>query len=127
MNNLNDKQNKLLVFIKQTLSERGFPPTVSEMAKQIGVKSKNAVAKMLKKLEALQLIERDSTARGIRILNPEGDFLGANDIAVPLVGAVAAGSPILAEENVETWINLPGTLLRRRKDVFVLRVRGESM
>lgn len=124
---LNDRQTKLLVFIKQTLEDRGFPPTVSEMAKKLGVKSKNAVAKMLRKLEALRLIERDSTARGIRVLNPEGEFLGAKEFFAPLVGVVPAGNPILAEENVETWINLPSTLVRGRKDVFVLKVRGESM
>lgn len=128
MNNLNNRQSKLLIFIKQTLEDRGFPPTISEMAKEVGVKSKNAVAKMLHKLEVLRLIEREkASARGIRVLNPEGEFLGANEVAVPLVGAVAAGSPILAEENVETWVNLPGSLLHRRKDVFVLKVRGESM
>lgn len=125
--NLNNRQSKLLIFIKQTLSERGFPPTISEMAAAVGVKSKNAVAKMLRKMEAMSLIERDGTARGIRVLNPEGQFLGATEVAVPLVGAVAAGSPILAEENVETWINLPTTLFHGRKDVFLLKVVGESM
>lgn len=127
MDNLNSRQERLLSFIKQALSDRGFPPTISEMAKAVGVKSKNAVVKMLKKLELLRLIERDSTARGVRILNPEGDFLGSGEFSAPLVGTVPAGSPILAEENVETWINLPNTLVKERKDVFLLKVRGESM
>lgn len=127
MDNLNSRQSKLLNFIKYTLSDRGFPPTISEMAKAVGVKSKNAVVKMLRKLELLRLIERDSTARGVRILNPEGDFLGSNEFSAPLVGTVPAGTPILAEENVETWVNLPNTLVKQRKDVFLLKVRGESM
>lgn len=124
---LNQRQQRLLDYIKESLEKRGVPPTVSEMVKAIGVKSKNAVAKILHKLESLQLIERDSTARGIRLLNPEGLFVGGGEISVPVVGTVAAGSPILAEENVETWVNLPTTLFRSRRDVFVLKVRGESM
>src|SRR3989344_8950711 len=117
---LNSKQKQLLAFIQTSLEEKGFPPTFSEMAETLGVKSKNAIAKMLRKFENLGLIDRDSTARGIRLLNPEGDIVGGAMFAVPIVGAVAAGSPILAEENIETWVNLPTTLVRNRKDVFVL-------
>jgi len=124
---LNSKQQKLLQFISDALEGRGFPPTISEMAKEIGVSSKNAVFKILKKLEIQGLIERDGTARGIRLLNPEGEMVGASQFSVPLIGTVTAGTPILAEENIESWINLPTTLVRRRKDVFVLKVQGESM
>lgn len=124
---LNAKQKKLFEFIRSSLEGKGFPPTFSEMAKAVGVKSKNAVEKMLRKLELFQLIERDSTARGIRLLNREGDFIGAGQFSAPVIGAVAAGSPILAEENIETWVNLPNTLIRNRRDVFILKVRGLSM
>jgi len=120
--NLSSKQKKLLEFIRSNLEEKGFPPTFSEMAETLGVRSKNAIAKMLHKFENLGLIDRDSTARGIRLLNPEGEMVGGAMFAAPIVGAVAAGSPILAEENIETWVNLPTTLVRNRKDV-----RGESM
>jgi len=124
---MNEKQIKLLSFIKFTLDERGFPPTISEMVKELRVKSKNAVFKMLKKLEEANLIERDSTARGIRVLNPEGEMVGGNAFAAPLIGAVTAGLPMLAEENIESWVNLPTNFTTRRKNVFVLRVMGESM
>lgn len=124
---INQKQTKLLHFIKDTLDERGFPPTLSEMTEEIGVKSKNAVFKMLKKLESMRLIERDSTARGIRVLNPEGAPVSAMEFSAPLVGVVTAGTPILAEENIESWVNLPQTFIRSRKNVYVLRVQGESM
>lgn len=124
---MNEKQKQLLSFIKETLDERGFPPTMSEMMKEVKVKSKNAVFKMLKKLEEANIIERDSTARGIRVLNPEGEMVGGNAFAAPLVGTVTAGTPILAEENIESWVNLPTNFIRRRKNVFVLRVMGESM
>lgn len=125
---LNKRQSKLLEYIKTRLAESGFPPTFSEMAKAVGVKSKNAVEKMLRKLEVLGMIEREkASARGIRLLNREGDFIGAGQFAAPVVGAVAAGSPILAEENIETWVNLPTTLTHNRRDVFILKVRGMSM
>ena len=124
---LNNRQSKLLNYIKEQLTQSGFPPTVSQMASAVGVKSKNAVAKMLYKLETLGFIERDGTARGIRVLNPEGVFMGAGEFMAPVIGTVTAGTPILAEENIETWVNLPTTLVKRRKDVFLLKVRGESM
>ena len=124
---MSNNQQNLLSFIKETLEERGFPPTLSEMAKEVGVKSKNAIFKMLKKLEAEGVIERDSTARGIRLLNPGGGMIGSSEFSAPLVGTVAAGTPILAEENIESWVNLPTTMVRRPKQVFVLKVKGESM
>lgn len=123
----NPRQQKLLDYVKDSLDKRGFPPTVSEMAKAVGVKSKNAVVKMLKKLEVLSFIERDGTARGIRLLNPDGERLNFSEFSAPLLGTVPAGSPIAAEEHVEEWINLPATLFRKRRDVFLLRVRGDSM
>ena len=121
------RQQNLLSFIKETLDGRGFPPTISEMAKEVGVKSKNAIFKMLKKLEAQGVIERDSTARGIRLLNPEGGMVGSMEFSAPLIGTVTAGTPILAEENIESWVNLPTTMVRSPKQVFVLKVRGDSM
>lgn len=124
---LRDRQEKLLAYIKDSLEDRGVPPTISEMAAKIGVSSKNAVAKILRKLEKTGRIERDGTARGIRVLNPEGEFVSGGQVAVPVLGYVAAGSPILAEENIETWVNLPNTLVKQRRDVFLLKVRGESM
>jgi len=125
---MNDqRQKQLLEFIKLTLDQHGYPPTISEMAKEVGVKSKNAIFKMLKRLEQMKLIERDSTARGIRVLNPEGEMIGSSLFSAPLIGAVTAGLPMLAEENIESWINLPTNFMTRRKNVFVLRVMGESM
>jgi repressor LexA len=91
------------------------------------VSSKNAVAKLLKSLEDAGHIKISGKARGIEVLNALGESLEKGLIAVPLVGNVQAGSPHLAEEQIEDWINLPSTLIRGRRDVFLLKVRGDSM
>jgi len=121
------RQKELFDFIKKTVQDKGIPPTISEMARGLRVASKNAIAKLLAALEGEGLIKRDGTARGIRIQDEFGNEVQAGLIAVPLVGTVPAGSPILAEQNIEEWINLPNTLVRSRKDVFLLQVRGDSM
>jgi len=124
---LSQRQKQLLDFIKETIQDSGFPPTVSEMAKSLKVKSKNSIAKLLHSLEEQDLIKRDGTARGIRVRDEYGNEIQAGAIAVPLLGTITAGSPILAEQNIEEWINLPNSLLRSRKDVFLLQVKGDSM
>ncbi len=124
---LSSRQKQLLDFIKETIQSSGFPPTVSEMARSLKVKSKNSIAKLLRSLEEHDLIKRDGTARGIRVRDEHGNEIQAGAIAVPLLGTITAGSPILAEQNIEEWINLPNSLLRSRKDVFLLQVRGDSM
>ncbi len=121
------RQKDLLDFIKKTIQDKSIPPTVSEMARGLGLASKNAVAKLLAALEAEGFIKRDGTARGIRLHDEFGNEVQAGVVAVPLVGTVPAGVPILAEQNIEEWVNLPNSLLRSRKDVFLLQVRGDSM
>lgn len=127
MKEISPRQKELLDFIIASIRDNNLPPTLSGMAKALKVKSKNAVAKLLKELEDKGYIERDATARGIKVLETMGKSLQKGLISVPLVGEVPAGMPILAEETIEDWVNLPTTLTRGRKDVFLLRVRGESM
>jgi len=105
----------------------GNPPTLSEMTRELGVKSKNAVAKLLVRLEGEHLIKRDGTARGIRVFDEYGNEIQAGVLAVPLLGTVPAGGPVVVEEHIEEWVNLPSSLTRGRKDVFLLQVRGDSM
>ena len=124
---LTKRQKQLLDFIKESVQDSGFPPTISEMARALKVKSKNAVAKLLHSLEDQDLIKRDGTARGIRVRDEHGNEINAGAMPVPLIGTITAGTPILAEQNIEEWINLPNSLLRSRKDVFLLQVRGDSM
>ncbi len=124
---LTDRQKQLLKFIVQQVREHNLPPSLSEMARQLGVKSKNAIAKLLDALEAQGFIETNGKARGITVLNSLNESLEKGLIRVPILGAIQAGSPHWAEEQIEEWINLPQTLVRGRRDVFLLKVRGDSM
>lgn len=126
-NEISDKQLKLLKYIISEIRENSMPPSVSEMASFLKLKSKNAVAKMLRQLEDKEYISTNGKARGITVLESLGQSLQKGMFAAPLVGSVQAGGPILAEQNIEEWVNLPENLIRSRRDVFLLRVRGDSM
>lgn len=121
------RQKELLSFIVQQIRNHSLPPSISEMATFLKVKSKNAVAKLLDALEEDGFIKTSGKARGIEVLNSLGESLQKGLVAVPLLGHIQAGSPHLAEEHIEEWINLPQTLIKSRRDVFLLRVRGDSM
>lgn len=125
--NITKRQKQLFDFIKSEIQEKGLPPTVSEMARALKVRSKNAVAKLLAALEEKNLLKRDGTARGIRVQDEFGNQVQAGIMAVPLLGSVPAGGPLIVEQHVEEWINLPQSLLHGRRDVFLLQVRGDSM
>lgn len=124
---ITDRQKELLKFIVSQIREHSMPPSISEMAEFLEVKSKNAVAKLLDSLEDGGYIETNGKARGITVLNSLSDSLQKGLVRVPLIGSVQAGSPHLAEEYIEEWINLPQSLVKGRRDVFLLRVRGDSM
>lgn len=124
---LTKRQKQLLDFIRETLQDKGFPPTISEMATALAVRSKNAIAKLLRGLDEAGLIKRDGTARGIKLRDEYGNEIKAGTTPIPVLGTISAGSPIMVEENIEEWVNLPNSLLRSRKDVFLLQVRGDSM
>lgn len=124
---LTDRQKQLLQFIVQQIREHNMPPSLSEMATHLKVKSKNAVAKLMDSLEDQGFISTNGKARGITVLNSLSESLEKGLIRVPILGSIQAGSPHWAEEQIEDWINLPQTLVRGRRDVFLLKVRGESM
>ncbi len=124
---ITDRQKELLEFIVRQIREHSLPPSLSEMADHLGVKSKNAVSKLLASLEDGGYIETSGKARGVKVLNSLTDSLQKGLIRVPVLGSIQAGSPHLAEEFVEEWVNLPQTLIKGRRDVFLLRVRGDSM
>lgn len=121
------RQKALLDYLVRTVREHGLPPTLSEMARALKVSSKNAVAKLLAALEDKGFIKRDGTARGIRVFDEFQNEIQAGTVVVPILGTIPAGSPIVVEEHVEDWVNLPHSLLRGRRDVFLLKVRGDSM
>ena len=124
---LTDKQRQLLEFIISEIRESSIPPSLSEMAQYLKVKSKNAVSKLLSQLESKKYIEISGKARGIHILDSIGQSVQKGMISAPILGSIQAGMPMLAEENIEDWINLPQTLTKNRRDVFLLKVRGDSM
>jgi repressor LexA len=127
MNKLTPKQHALLEYLSDQIRTAGLPPTVSEMAAALKLKSKNAVAKLLRILETKGYIRKSGKARGIEVLNPEGEPLSRGMMSLPLIGRVTAGMPMLAEEQIEDWMNVPTSLIKERKNVFILKVQGMSM
>lgn len=128
---LTDRQRQVLEFIKAEVRLKGFPPTVRDIGEAVGLSSSSTVHAHLAALEAKGLIRRDPTKpRALEVvgrdLSPASPPLPSNVVALPVIGAVAAGAPILAVENVESTITLP-TEVVRDDSTFVLRVKGDSM
>lgn len=117
---LKPSQQKVFDYLLAREGE-GLPPTVREICAATGIKSTSTVFAILGALERAGLIEREGgSSRAVRIAGH------SRSVSVPLVGAVAAGQPILAQENVETYLSLPAELARGR-EIFALRVKGTSM
>ncbi|MBQ85564.1 MAG: LexA repressor [Gammaproteobacteria bacterium] len=120
MNRLTDRQEQILNYIREYLAETGFPPTRSEIAQEMGFKSPNAAEEHLRALARKGAIEMlPGTSRGIRL--PISEQLG-----LPIVGQVAAGSPILAEESIADYCDIPRDLFFPKAD-YLLAVKGTSM
>lgn len=129
MREITERQKSILALITKKVKEVGFPPTVQELADEFGFKSKNAAYKHLEALEKKGFIRRSAGgARGITVLHREtGDPVIAGQNSVPLVGLVAAGTPILAEENIQRYVPVPDYLTASSGPYFALRVTGDSM
>ncbi|MDF3931010.1 transcriptional repressor LexA [Pseudomonas citronellolis] len=126
MQKLTPRQAEILAFIKRCLEDNGYPPTRAEIAQELGFKSPNAAEEHLKALARKGAIEMTPGAsRGIRIPGFEPNT-AANDDELPIIGRVAAGAPILAEQNVEDACRINPTFFNPRAD-YLLRVRGQSM
>lgn len=127
---LTPRQQQILDFIKTTLTETGAPPTRAEISAALGFKSANAAQEHLQALAQKGVIELVSGAsRGIRLLGQARLMLVSspeNALALPLIGRVAAGSPILAQEHVDQTFHVEAHLFTRKPD-YLLRVRGMSM
>jgi len=119
---LTPRQQQVLEFIRESVRADGYPPTVREICAALDLSSPSTVHAHLANLERLGLIKRDPAKP--RALDVVQDLCPRRPL--PLVGRVAAGQPILAEENIEELIDVPA-FLRRDDDDFVLRVRGDSM
>ncbi len=123
MSPLTKRQRQVLDFITRSLEERGYPPTMREIGQHMGIRSTNGVNDHLKALERKGYIEReDLKSRTLRPVTP-----ASRARAVPLVGRVAAGQPILAVENLEDTLKVDRSLVGDAQDVFALRVSGDSM
>lgn len=124
---ITEKQKEILEFIKETILSKGYPPAVREICEAVHLKSTSSVHSHLETLERNGYIRRDPTKpRAIEILDDDFALTRREVVNVPLIGTVAAGMPILAEENIEDYIPIPAELLPN-KEVFMLRVKGNSM
>jgi repressor LexA len=124
--NLTKRQQEIFDFVKQYVGEHGYPPTVRDIGKAIGLASSSTVHAHLANLEKLGLLRRDPTKpRAIEVLKDKAKQAVA-PAGLPIVGQVAAGQPVLADENIEEYVPVPG-IAGGDDGEFVLRVKGDSM
>ena len=124
--NLTKRQQEIFEFIKGYSAKHGYPPTVRDIGKAIGLTSSSTVHAHLANLEKIGLLRRDPTKpRAIEVLVDRAKRAVAPS-GLPLVGRVAAGQPVVAEENIEEYVEVPG-IAGGDKGEFVLRVTGDSM
>lgn len=134
LGDLSERQLQVLTFIKEKVTERGYPPSVREIGEALGLSSPSTVHSHLSALVRAGLLRRDpSKPRAIEVLVPHSTRAPRSKTSrqaatrdVPLLGRIAAGSPILATEDVEDVYQLPASLVGRGP-VFMLRVKGDSM
>ena len=120
-----NRQEEVYEFLKQYTSSKGYPPSVREICKAVSLKSTSTVHGYLKRLEEKGFIKRDpAKPRALEIT----EFMNQKEIVeIPIVGKVTAGVPILATENIEDIFPMPIEYVRHNNDLFILRVKGESM
>jgi repressor LexA len=129
---LTDRQREILEFITQSIRERGYPPTLREIGLQFGIRSTNGVNDHLRALEKKGHLQReDLKSRAVRPVGPRGPVRSPTrdeDMAeIPVIGRVAAGAPLLAVENIEDTVKVDRFFIGQTKEVFALRVKGDSM
>ena len=124
---LTDRQARILEYIRQVMRVRSYPPSVREIGEAVGLSSSSTVHNHLNQLERRGLIRRDpSKSRTVQLVEEAGrEEKRRNAVAIPLVGHVAAGAPILAEQNIEDHVMLSPEFAQ--EGWFALRVRGDSM
>ena len=124
---ISKKQQEMLEYIKNQILQRGFPPAVREICEAVNLKSTSSVHSHLETLEKNGYIRRDPTKpRAIEILDDTFNLTRREMVNVPIIGQVAAGQPILAEENIEDYFPFPAERMPN-KQTFLLKVKGESM
>ncbi len=124
--NLTKRQQEIFDFIRRYSSQHGYPPTVRDIGKAIGLTSSSTVHTHLSNLEKIGLLKRDpSKPRALEVLVDQAKK-AVGPSGLPLVGRVAAGAPVLAEENIEDYVEIP-ELAGGEAGEYVLRVSGDSM
>lgn len=125
---ISGKQKDILEYIKQEILDKGYPPTVREICERVDLKSTSSVHAHLEKLEKNGYIRRDPTKpRAIEIVDDGFNMMRTEMVSLPVVGTVAAGTPILAQENISDYFPVPADMVPRGEPSFVLRVKGDSM
>lgn len=121
------KQREILEYIKSEILKKGYPPAVREICEAVHLKSTSSVHSHLETLEKNGYIRRDPTKpRAIEIMDDSFQMVRHEMVSVPVVGTVAAGLPILAEQNIEGYFPIPAEMVPRGES-FVLKVKGDSM
>ena len=124
---ITDKQREILEYIKEMILKKGYPPAVREICEAVHLKSTSSVHSHLESLEKNGYIRRDPTKpRTIEILDDDFALTRRELVNVPVIGTVAAGVPILAEQNIEDYLPIPAEILPN-KEVFMLKVKGNSV
>ena len=124
---ISDKQKEILEYMKQEILNKGYPPTVRDICEAVKLKSTSSVHSHLETLEKNGYIRRDPTKpRAIEIIDDNFNMTRREMTNVPLIGRVAAGEPILAVENIESYFPIP-TEYMPNAESFMLKVKGESM
>ena len=121
-----DNQQRILDYIKSEIQTKGYPPSVREIANAVGLKSTSTVHGHLQRLEKRGLLHRDAMKPRAMEVVGDPNFIRNTTTAVPVVGHVQAGVPILAEQNLEDYVPIPDVMLGKGEH-FILRVHGESM
>jgi len=133
---LTDRQREILDFITRSIRERGYPPTLREIGLHFGIRSTNGVNDHLRALEKKGHLQREDlksralrpvTAAAHRARGADKDKHSADIVEIPLVGRVAAGLPLLAVENVQDTVHVDRFFIGQTREVFALRVKGDSM
>lgn len=121
------KQQEILDYIKNEILKKGYPPTVREICETVNLKSTSSVHSHLETLEKNGYIRRDPTKpRAIEICDENFQMVRTEMVSIPIIGNVAAGQPILAQENIEDYFPVPADVVPKG-ECFILNVRGDSM
>jgi repressor LexA len=126
MSEVTPRQRRILDYIKTTVRERGYPPTVREIGEAVGLNSSSSVHAQLANLERRGLLRRDPSKPRAMELQGAGAPTG-QAVSVPVLGRISAGSPMLAAENVEEYLPLPTSFATDDDRSFALRISGDSM